>query len=276
MNKVIKAMVLAGLVTGMAGTASLASAAIFNPFTVQEPGSNHIVNADKITGNYSEVVKFTPTSATTGNFITSVLWNAGTFVTGGGNTIVPSYLNSPATNGYGLYATFTGGGSYQITNPMTGLTQLTFTSGALLGAWLDPGNNTTFSAPTAGNPWNVTPNGADTQIVNASALLNGAGLLDPSLSTCGPNGINCGSFGTKTQFNLNGAGAGYFILPVPFYNVSFQSGQFNNFNPTVTTQQSVNGSMDVTFATVPEPASLALVGLGLLGMGVSLRRRKRS
>ncbi|WP_194715790.1 hypothetical protein [Noviherbaspirillum soli] len=53
---------------------------------------------------------------------------------------------------------------------------------------------------------------------------------------------HCGSFGATSTFSLTASGSQYFIVPNPFYNVSFQSEQLNNLSATGT--QIINGSLD--------------------------------
>jgi len=287
MKKMVSKTLMACAVTAALGAFSSGvmaqtTGASFPNFTVTETtqagaGTVQSFSADKITGNYTEVITFSGNT-----FQASLLWNAGQFVTNDGTTPVPSQLSPTGgtASQYGLYALYQANGTFSTSS--SGVTTFNFASGSSpsLRVFLDPNSNTTFGAPGTGSGAWTTGNAGEDLLIATGAPISGQGTLDPTLSTCTGGGgtaagINCGSFGSSTTFNLTGAGSSYFTAPNPFYNVSFQSGQLNNFSPTGT--QTINGSLDVVFnSQVPEPASIALVGLGLAGLGLSRRRNKKA
>jgi hypothetical protein len=280
------------LMRSLAGVFALATtgaiAQSFPDFTVSEapvPGATaSTVNADKITGNYTEVVTFNG-SASSGTFDVSLRWNAGQFVANNGSTPGASQLGGITANQYGLYALYSGSGTYTTTGS---LTTFIYNRTGNLSVFLDPASNTTFIQPGTGAAPFITGNNSDDIALANGITTTGQGQLDPSLPTCpgaggSGSGINCGNFGVNTTFNLSAAGTQYFSAPVPFYAVSFQSAQLNN-GVTPNGTQVINGSLDVTFvgggsvppgpgpSPVPEPASIALLALGLIGLGLSRRR----
>lgn len=267
MKNTICKTLLACAVTAAVAFSANASAAVYPDFEVNAAigGADKTFTADKMTGNYVELINLTKPGA----FDVSLFWYAGSFVADDGETALTTKQTGLGDK-YGIYALYKASGT--VSNNGVKTTFNFATGSGTLEVWLDKNADTTYKATVAKDGFDTTGTTGDILLAKGTPL-SGQGTLDPSLSTCGGQGINCGSFGSTTTFVLTEDGSKFFVKPTPFYPLSFQSGQLNNFD--VSGRQKINGSLDVVF-DVPEPTSVALLGLGLVGLGLSRRRSRKA
>lgn len=258
MNDMFNVKLLAAAVAIGFGMASVpAGAVVLQDFTVDEAsveGNGGTFVADKINGAYSEVVTFGA-----GTFNTVAYGDFGQYFSNDGTVnVTPIQLN----NTYGMYALFDGAGTFAGI-PLVG-TGFTFTS-ASFNLYIDPDLNTTKALPGTAPGAVARGSFADDYLIgSATTISSGTGIL-----VAGVGGFFDLVFEDFTLTNPDGTD--YFISPSPFYIRVNVDGDFDTF--LVEGTQIINGDYSAVFQ-VPEPGSIALLGLGLVGMGMSLRRRK--
>ena len=167
-------------------------------------------------------------------------------------------------NGYEIYALFNSSGTFSTVGTVTTFSS-TVGSATL---YVDPKLDTTFVVGgTSGGT-------ADDQILANATLLLGSGHVDPADPLCST--AECGSFGLLFSDSLTPLGSTYFISPNPFYVRAALNGVFDPFPLSGTNDVSGSGNLFFTPSPVPEPATLTLLGIGLLGTAAARRRRRQS
>lgn len=271
-SQVLLSLAVAGM--GLTLTPRAASADII--FEVDETvvddtavfcGSNDCTfEANLLNGSYSEILTINPDftfDVSARAFFDAYLLNlndTGTELIGTGE----------AANiaGYDIFALFSASGSV---NPATGI--ITFDTGEV-DLYLDADQSNTFVAPATGTgTWTVVdPSGDDELIMSSNTLFEGSGELTPPT----------GGFFDLIFTNLILTAFGDLYYP-SLSEISFLFGTVDgDFNvvpsPPVPGTYNVGGDVSLVFdaEAVPEPATMTLLGLGLLGSALAARRRRKT
>lgn len=272
MKKTVLSLVAAAML-GIGGAASAAplfqvnegSVAGVNGSILDTAGVPKTFTADSFGSKYEERLQITGANT----FTSTAFFNNFVFAnTNVGPANPAGYLQqNEFVGGYNLYGTFTSSGTFA--TDLDGKTTFTGVTGRL-ELWSDAGQNTTLGYANA-NTINISKGGTtgdDKLLASSDTLLLALGEMKPSEQAGGFTIIFGG-------LELEAEGAAYFFDPSPFYAIVRTTGQFDRFEvPGLNGIVNVTGgSLDGTF-NVPEPGSLALLGLGLAGLGLAQRRRK--
>ena len=234
-------------------SASFASHADFLDFEIDEtPYGGEVIQADKLNGGYTEIINFDDNDGFTVSAFASM-----NQLFGSDGTANSSQIGSVIGANYNLYATFTAAGDVTIPGPGGAQASLSANTGTFM-LYLDQNQDTSATDVATLDLANT----ADDMLLGSSeTIAQNVGLL------YGFGGVFDFMF---RDFELTEDGDTYFVTPTPFYMNVRVDGDFDNI--PLEGEQQVTGDVSAVF-DVPEPSTIAVLSLGLLGLGASSRRK---